>query len=545
MKIKVSSKDFLSPLNYSVFILDLPLLKYEELKQAALFKIKKLYPGDIESIEIFIIKNGKKKHSYIVLAINKTCLKESKLLPFLLLYNKFRNKNCVAIFKSDEYSEQIIFNKGCIENYSLTITNNDEIDSTNCYFDFSYGKTSMINTRMAKIEYIPKNTNNKRLIILISILFLACCLCTYNFTTSVHYKKINEERKIEAKKKQQEVELKEKIISVENLSKKYVEIKKDETELIMNTLKFICDNFSSTTKIYVLDINGNEFNFEAISSDSLDILRKFETSEHIEKAVIHQVKPVNNKERYFMSGKVKYDYDLVSKDMSIFEQEKWLNINLQKEYDKKMKLNNISVSSLTEYIRNLIVEYGGRLQNYQYIKANLNNELEFSFYTRSSNIFSLLSILSHEEQLFKIKGLHIKTGTKDGINIILRIKIGEYGDNTENYVDFIKQYEIKPNFSIANYVSNFFNFEAFKDVTEVKKIIKSSEAPIVYDLPSVYKFVSMIGSDNNKIIYMKNDASGKLIKFSFSDKYENYTFSYDEFGYVILVIDSKKYKLEL
>ena len=44
---------------------------------------------------------------------------------------------------------------------------------------------------------------------------------------------------------------------------------------------------------------------------------------------------------------------------------------------------------------------------------------------------------------------------------------------------------------------------------------------------------------------MKNDASGKLIKFSFSDKYENYTFSYDEFGYVILVIDSKKYKLEL
>ena len=34
MKIKVSSKDFLSPLNYSVFILDLPLLKYEELKQA-------------------------------------------------------------------------------------------------------------------------------------------------------------------------------------------------------------------------------------------------------------------------------------------------------------------------------------------------------------------------------------------------------------------------------------------------------------------------------------------------------------------------------
>ena len=93
MKIKVSSKDFLSPLNYSVFILDLPLLKYEELKQAALFKIKKLYPGDIESIEIFIIKNGKKKHSYIVLAINKTCLKESKLLPFLLLYNKFRNKN--------------------------------------------------------------------------------------------------------------------------------------------------------------------------------------------------------------------------------------------------------------------------------------------------------------------------------------------------------------------------------------------------------------------------------------------------------------------
>ena len=144
-------------------------------------------------------------------------------------------------------------------------------------------------------------------------------------------------------------------------------------------------------------------------------------------------------------------------------------------------------------------------------------------------------------------GMKAKAGTTKSATACVskRIPPVEYGDNTENYVDFIKQYEIKPNFSIANYVSNFFNFEAFKDVTEVKKIIKSSEAPIVYDLPSVYKFVSMIGSDNNKIIYMKNDVSGKLIKFSFSDKYENYTFSYDEFGYVILVIDSKKYKLEL
>ena len=174
MKKKVSIKDFVSPVHYSVFILQLPKLKPTELKKAAQYKIKNLYPGNINDIEIFVKKNGTKKNSYIILAVEKNYVSEKALLPFIYLLNKQNKINQLSVFVCDEYIEAVQFEGKALKTYSSVLLNeeksteeqmNDLLNNQNNYelIDLRNDNTILIDTGISSVSHMFKENRFSKL----------------------------------------------------------------------------------------------------------------------------------------------------------------------------------------------------------------------------------------------------------------------------------------------------------------------------------------------------------------------------------------------
>ena len=195
----------------------------------------------------------------------------------------------------------------------------------------------------------------------------------------------------------------------------------------------LTNKLSIDTKILQIDIIGNTFKFEAISKDSLQNLRNFEQMNDLESCMIHQVKPIDNMEKYTLSGNVKNNFYTPDGNLSVNEQIDWYK-NALHELEKKEKiLNEISISSLGDYIRENILIYKGEITSFQYIQNQSSNEMEFAFTTDSKNFFSIISLLSDKQQLFTITKFSIKTGVADGASVIFRIDVGGSEKGTTEY----------------------------------------------------------------------------------------------------------------
>lgn len=552
MKKEVSSKDFLSPVFYSVFISQLPNLKYEEIKEAAKFKIKNLYPGNIDNIELFIKKNGSKKNSYIILAIEKKILNDDKPISFLYLFNENKDKNNNLIFISDDYIELLE-----IENFSLrkyttfslgkyesfdNFINEQSIDTNNFnIIDVSNGKKILINEKKC---LLTKIFHKSLLKMSLKFFLVSLCLLLSVVVFSMLYVKKNRDKKIEAEIsakliEEQDKANKEKLRLLDSLKNDYLLVQKSTKRNVYEILFLLTNKLSIDTKILQIDIIGNTFKFEAISKDSLQNLRNFEQMNDLESCMIHQVKPIDNMEKYTLSGNVKNNFYTPDGNLSVNEQIDWYK-NALHELEKKEKiLNEISISSLGDYIRENILIYKGEITSFQYIQNQSSNEMEFAFTTDSKNFFSIISLLSDKQQLFTITKFSIKTGVANGASVIFRIDVGGSEKGTTEYKSQIQNKIFIEEENIKN-IARFFEVDKKTKITPTTSVkIKEKELEQIPNAPRDYVFVSEV--DDSKI-YVKNTSTNQLIKLELT-KDGNMGYFYNDKGELIILIDNKKYRL--
>lgn len=552
MKKEVTSKDFLSPVFYSVFISQLPNLKYEEIKEAAKFKIKNLYPGNIDNIELFIKKNGSKKNSYIILAIEKKILNDDKPISFLYLFNENKDKNNNLIFISDDYIELLE-----IENFSLrkyttfslgkyesfdNFINEQSIDTNNFnIIDVSNGKKILINEKKCLLTKIFHKSSLK---MSLKIFLVSLCLLLSVVVFSMLYVKMNRDKKIEAEIsakliEEQDKANKEKLRLLDSLKKDYLLVQKSTKRNVYEILFLLTNKLSIDTKILQIDIIGNTFKFEAISKDSLQNLRNFEQMNDLESCMIHQVKPIDNMEKYTLSGNVKNKFYTPDGNLSVNEQIDWYK-NALHELEKKEKiLNEISISSLGDYIRENILIYKGEITSFQYIQNQSSNEMEFAFTTDSKNFFSIISLLSDKQQLFTITKFSIKTGVANGASVIFRIDVGGSEKGTTEYKSQIQNEIFIEEENIKN-IARFFAVDKKTKITPTTSVkLKEKELEQIPNAPRDYVFVSEV--DDSKI-YVKNTSTNQLIKLELT-KDGNMGYFYNDKGELIILIDNKKYRL--
>jgi len=552
MKKEVTSKDFLSPVFYSVFISQLPNLKYEKIKEAAKYKIKNLYPGNIDNIELFIKKNGSIKNSYIILAIEKKILNDDKPISFLYLFNENKDKNNNLIFISDDYIELLE-----IENFSLrkyttfslgkyesfdNFINEQSIDTNNFnIIDVSNGKKILINEKKCLLTKIFHKSSLK---MSLKIFLVSLCLLLSVVVFSMLYVKMNRDKKIEAEIsakliEEQDKANKEKLRLLDSLKKDYLLVQKSTKRNVYEILFLLTNKLSIDTKILQIDIIGNTFKFEAISKDSLQNLRNFEQMNDLESCMIHQVKPIDNMEKYTLSGNVKNNFYTPDGNLSVNEQIDWYKNALHELEKKEKKLNEISISSLGDYIRENILIYKGEITSFQYIQNQSSNEMEFAFTTDSKNFFSIISLLSDKQQLFTITKFSIKTGVADGASVIFRIDVGGSKKGTTEYKSQIQNEIFIEEENIKN-IARFFAVDKKTKITPTTSVkIKEKELEQIPNAPRDYVFVSEV--DDSKI-YVKNTSTNQLIKLELT-KDGNMGYFYNDKGELIILMDNKKYRL--
>ena len=378
----------------------------------------------------------------------------------------------------------------------------------------------------------------------LKIFLVSLCLLLSVVVFSMLYVKNNRDKKIEAEIsakliEEQDKANKEKLRLLDSLKNDYLLVQKSTKRNVYEILFLLTNKLSIDTKILQIDIIGNTFKFEAISKDSLQNLRNFEQMNDLESCMIHQVKPIDNMEKYTLSGNVKNNFYTPDGNLSVNEQID-LYKNALHELEKKEKiLNEISISSLGDYIRENILIYKGEITSFQYIQNQSSNEMEFAFTTDSKNFFSIISLLSDKQQLFTITKFSIKTGVADGASVIFRIDVGGSEKGTTEYKSQIQNEIFIEEENIKN-IARFFAVDKKTKITPTTSVkIKEKELEQIPNAPRDYVFVSEV--DDSKI-YVKNTSTNQLIKLELT-KDGNMGYFYNDKGELIILIDNKKYRL--
>ena len=213
--------------------------------------------------------------------------------------------------------------------------------------------------------------------------------------------------------------------------------------------------------------------------------------------MIHQVKPIDNMEKYTLSGNVKNNFYTPDGNLSVNEQIDWYK-NALHELEKKEKiLNEISISSLGDYIRENILIYKGEITSFQYIQNQSSNEMEFAFTTDSKNFFSIISLLSDKQQLFTITKFSIKTGVADGASVIFRIDVGGSEKGTTEYkgtyIIVAEDVISDPEFPIE-----------LSTEWGIKEIIRCADGDVSSSTPGFWISVRMFNHMNQQLMRLKS-----------------------------------------
>lgn len=459
MNLKVSSKDFLSPSYYSVFILTLPKVNKKELKQIVLYKLKGIYPGNINNVNLHILKNGSKKNSYIILLVDKK-YNDDENLSFILLMNNIKKiKTNKLTFIGNDYIESIFIKNKSIEKYNVEFIESINVEKANILFDDSNDKEISTNKNLSTIRDFYKSNRNKKIFfgILILIVFVFFNIILFHSYKDNANKLIEQRKEIQKKTEKQKI-LKDKEIKLDKLKNDFFILTKNKNEKIIKIIDCIVNNLTSETKILNLEINNNNFFFTASSFDSLKILNNFEVNKNIKKAILHQVTIEKNFETYSISGEMIKNFETPNDTSNIDEQILWYKNKILEIESKNNVIKDISNSSLIDYLRNTILNYNSNIDSYQILQNKNQNEIEFIFSVNSINLFRLLSLLSSDYQLFDISQLSIRKNEFSSLSVVLKLLSLNDNFNSIPYSEVIDINNIVYE-DLSNKISNFFTFK--------------------------------------------------------------------------------------
>ncbi|MBQ3023941.1 MAG: hypothetical protein IJD23_01360 [Spirochaetaceae bacterium] len=547
MKIKVSNKDFLSPLHYSIFILDLPKLKMEELRHAVIFKLKGLYPGNIENLDLHIFNNGKKKNSYVIFLIDKEYSNSKLIISLLFIIKNLKTIGTKNIcFINDIYKEVFFIKNFHIEKYNTDFSDN-QINMEDCLiYNVSNNNTILLQDKKYTINDFFRSEKNKKILFfilflgIISILFLSIL-----FSYKTNASKILEQRKElqiknEEQKKHNELQNRLNILIGE-----YNKIYENQHQKVINVIKCITSNLSDNTKIFNLEISNNIFFFEAISNDSLKILNNFENDSQLKKVLLHQVKKESQKEKYSISGELYNFLEEPPQNINLQEKIIWYEDKINFINIKNELIKSISTSSLCNYIRELINFYNGNLNTYQNLQDNNQNELEFVFSIDAKNLFTLLSILSSKEHLFNITKFSLRTTNYNNLNILIRISSTNNESQGYNYKEKVNVQNLSFDTN-TSHISKYFliNNNSKNDKEIIKNVQKKVTSDIIENVPSNYILVSIMNANKDGKVYIKDAKTSQILKFSFNTT-GNMSCFYNDKDELILNINNKLYRMKI
>ncbi|MCL2294996.1 MAG: hypothetical protein FWC36_09055 [Spirochaetes bacterium] len=460
---------FFPRINYSVFILHVPELKGKELYQAVYYKLKMLYPGNLDDTDIIIKKNGKQKHSHLVFLLPKDLPKSPVPLPTLLLQQKLKGKTATALFISSAWIEIVKIEQGAIS--ESIVKRIDSVSDIRSYIETFCNEETSVEIFYEKnnshdleaiFKVLPNHENvvfrniedfvkrisfdsiciysqysPKKKYIKIGSFAFALVVIFFTLFGVYQYKTILEEKNKQLRAEQLRIE---KTLESERIKKQrlatleieYMNLIEGKRLNPFEVVSIISSCLDRNVLVTSLTIMGNSFQMEAVAQDSLKILRNFEKNRQINNLRMNQIHPYQNRERFSLNGAVLPVKRYVPEDNSIEERIKILEALIREEKQQEYG-EEFTAALFGMTIRDVLRSSRCAIKSYQYLGYGNEREIEFSLQANSRNFFNFLKISSMPLYNWDFSLVQIRNlAPRDALDVVIRIKANFDIDGSNN-----------------------------------------------------------------------------------------------------------------
>jgi len=569
--------EFYNRTSYWLFIIEIPHLRGKELKSAIKIKLSSLYPGNIDETNIQIRKNGGKKYSYLVFVLDENTGKT--MLPLSPLFVQFVNakKTANVLYVDKQWIDHVRIENGevlssnvKIRNESLTpddfkdlygnetdleIYCNESDKSLFALFEqnkniqFYDSRAELKKVDVHKISLFSEKSpiiKQRRISIAVIILILTIAVSWLLYQHRKSENELNAQLRLE--EEQQRKAALEKQLETERLAelrRQYQEIINSKTAAPFDIAAIIADCSDRQTRIQSATFNGNFFQIEGITGNSLNLLGKFENHRLISNARLHQVHPNGGSDTFGLSGNAQAETVPIDETIAENEQIAILESLIAAETNYGSTEANLSPSAFGEAVKALFAKWGCTANSYQFMNDSNETEVEFSLRGPGSGFFNALYEIKTKHRLWDVRLTQIRNlYPRNLLDIVIRIKT-EYSGTKTDKPDAAHAEVVNP-YPIANISRNY-----FAATPEPRRPAEPANRvqPAVATVPARAEkvlWLEYIGSvnDNNdsRFIYVKNTNTGGIIRLgNFSEG--NMRYAAGPSGSIIAYIDDQIYEI--
>lgn len=555
---------------YWLFTLEIPLARGKELVSAVKIKLNSLYPGNIESRDIQIRKNGAKKWSYLVFVLDKDT--GNKMLPLspLFIQHLYARETANVIYADKKWLDYIRVENGTInssivkirdETMSLDDVKNlsgEETDLTifcdkddreffaplqennNIQFFDSYSELKKIDVHKIAL-FSAKSPVKKRQRVLAAaaalFLFILSSWTFYQLRQSKNERDAQSRVEQETRQKEVERQKRENEYLLE-LKNQYQEIIAAKTISPFDLAAIIAECAEPRIRIQSATFNGNFFQIEGITGNSLGLLSNFENHRLVSDVRLHQVHPSFNMDAFTLSGTARPETASIDENLPAGSQIIILENLIESETNYSSRDADLSPSAFGEAVNSLFSGWGCTVSSYQFLNEPSRTEIEFSLRGAGNAFFNALYELKTKHRLWEARVTQIKNlYPRDMLEIIIRVRTTR-AVSKPGYTDTPSSGIADP-YPVSGISRNYFIPAPASRPAERAPVITPARAERV----SWLEYVGSIRDDRDiRYIYLKNTRTGAMLKLgNFNEGNMRYISS--QTGSIIAYIDDNIYEI--
>jgi hypothetical protein len=563
---------------YLVFILEIPHVRGSELISALKFKLSGLYPGNIAERNIQIRKNGNKKWEYLVFVLDKDTGHTMLPLSTLFVRHIFTKKTANVLYIDKQWIDYTCIDNGVIQSSMVKIRDESRLidDVKNFYsaeteiilycdeadkmllsslqesgnIRFLDSHMELKKTDVHKISLFSEKSAEikiRRGLTAAAILFLLALSILLLYQQREKEKEFNVLQRLEQEQLQKEnLEKQREIQRLSELKLQYHEIISSKTAAPFDIAAVIAECAGVQTRIQSATINGSFFQIEGVSSNSLDLLRKFENHRLVDSARLHQVHPAYNRDIFTLSGTVRTE--IVSFDESRLPASELITLleNLIiTEQNYTLTETQLSPSSFGEAVKTLFTKWGCSVSSYQFMNEPQKTEIEYSLRGAGNGFFNALYEVKTNHRLWDIHLTQIRNlYPRNMLDIVLRIST-EYRQSDAGVPVNVSPETSTP-YPVANISRNYFP-PVPSSRASMEPVLVRELTPVISAKMERVSWLEYVGSVNDnsddRFIYIKNTRTGEILKLGqFSEGNMRYFISPS--GGITAFIDDHIYEVD-
>jgi len=567
--------EFYDRTSYWLFIIEIPHIRGKELMSAVKIKLSSLYPGNISECNIQIRKNGVKKDSYLVFVLEENTGKTMLPLSPLFVQYVYAKKTANVLYVDKQWLDYVRIEDGAVLSSTVKVRNEsllpkdikdlygaetdlliycDEADKSlfaslqennNIQFFDSLAELKKVDAH--KISLFSGKSPVKKRQRICSAAVILFLIVTGSWLLYQHRQNENElNAQLRLEQEQQKKAAAEQQRATQRLSElrlKYQEITASKTAAPFDIAVIIAECSDQQTRIQSATFNGNFFQIEGITGNSLNLLSKFENHRLMSNVRLHQVHPNGSRDTFTLSGTAQTETVPVDETLPESEQIAILESLIAAETNYGSTETNLSPSAFGESVKALFSKWGCTTNSYQFMNDTKETEIEYSLRGPGSGFFNALYEIKTKHRLWDIRLTQIKNlYPRNMLDIVVRIKTEYHNTKTENAN--AAPVEIVNPYPVASISRNYFAPAAPRMPSE--SAIREQPPIAVPARAERVLWLEYVGSVNDnydsRFIYVKNTRTGEILKLgNFSEG--NMRYASGPEGSIIAYIDDQIYEI--